>query len=81
MVSFAVGSLSCREDSPPPSGWYVTVVVLKQLGAEPELVHCHVTLTLEAFMRLAVTSVGWEELGLDNKLSIHVMHQVAQNIL
>ena len=34
------------------------MVVLKQLGAGPELVHCHATLTIEAFMRLAVTSVG-----------------------
>ena len=34
------------------------MVVLKQLGAEPEPVHCHVTLTLELFMTSAVTSVG-----------------------
>ena len=50
VASYAAGFLSCREDSPPPSGWYVTVVVLKQLGAGPELVYCHVTLTLEAFI-------------------------------
>ena len=50
MVSVAAGSLSCRKDSPPPSGRWVTNVVLKQSGAGPELVHCHVTLTLEAFM-------------------------------
>ena len=50
MVSVAAGSLSCRKDSPPPSGRYVTVVVLKQLGAGPELVHCHVTLTVEILM-------------------------------
>ena len=36
----------------------LTVVVLKQLGAGPELVHFHATLTLEAFMTSAVTSVG-----------------------
>ena len=34
------------------------MVVLKQLGAGRELVHCHVTLTLEAFMTSAVTPVG-----------------------
>ena len=34
------------------------MVVLKQLGAEPELVHCHATLTLEALVNQAVTSVG-----------------------
>ena len=34
------------------------MVVLKQLGAEPELVHCHTTLTLEALMNQAVTSEG-----------------------
>ena len=34
------------------------MVVVKQLGAEPEPVHCHVTLTLEAFMISAVTLVG-----------------------
>ena len=34
------------------------MVVLKQLGAGPELVHCHATLTLEAFITSAVTSVG-----------------------
>ena len=33
-------------------------MVLKQLGAGPELVHCHATLTHEAFMTSAVTSVG-----------------------
>ena len=33
-------------------------MVLKQLGPGPELVHCHATLTLEAFMTSAVTSVG-----------------------
>ena len=34
------------------------MVVLKQLGAGPELVHCHATLTLEAFMTSTVTLVG-----------------------
>ena len=34
------------------------MVVLKQLGAGPELVHCHATLTLEAFMTSAVTPMG-----------------------
>ena len=34
------------------------MVVLKQLEAEPELVHCHVTLTVEVLMISAVTSVG-----------------------
>ena len=33
-------------------------MVLKQLGAEPELVHCHVTMTLDAFLSQAVTLVG-----------------------
>ena len=33
-------------------------MVLKQLGAGPELFHCHVTLALEAFMNWAVTLVG-----------------------
>ena len=58
MASVAAGSLSCKEDSPPPSGWKITVVVLKQLGAGPELVHCHAILTLEAFLTSAVTPVG-----------------------
>ena len=34
------------------------MVVLKQLGAGPELVHCHATLTLEALLNRAVTLVG-----------------------
>ena len=33
-------------------------MVVKQSGAASELLHCHVTLTLEAFMRRAVTFVG-----------------------
>ena len=32
--------------------------MLKQLGAEPELDHCHATLTLEAFMTSTVTLAG-----------------------
>ena len=58
MTSFAAGSPSCREDSPPPSGWYVTVVVLKQLGPGPEPVHFHATLILEALVNRIVISVG-----------------------
>ena len=34
------------------------MVVLKQLGAGPELVHCHAILTLEAFLTSIVTPVG-----------------------
>ena len=34
------------------------MVVLKQLGAGPELPHCHDTLTLDALMTSAVTLVG-----------------------
>ena len=34
------------------------MVVLKQSGAGPELVHFHVTLTLEALTNQVVTSVG-----------------------
>ena len=34
------------------------MVVLKQLGAGPELVHCHVTLTLEVFMNRAMIKMG-----------------------
>ena len=34
------------------------MVVLKQLGAGPELAHCHATLTLEALTNQAVTSEG-----------------------
>ena len=34
------------------------MVVLKQLGAGPELFHCHVTLTLDIFMNQAVKLVG-----------------------
>ena len=34
------------------------MVVLKQLGAGPELFQCHVTLMLEALVNLAVTVVG-----------------------
>ena len=33
-------------------------MVLKQLGAGPELVHCHATLKLDALMTSAVTLVG-----------------------
>ena len=33
-------------------------MVLKQYGAGSELVHCHVTLTVETFVTRAVTSVG-----------------------
>ena len=58
MTSVAAGSLSCRKDSLPPSGRQVTLVVLKQLGAGPELFQCHATLTLETFMSRAVTLVG-----------------------
>ena len=47
MASVAAGSLSCRKDSSPPSGREITVVLLKHLGAEPELVHCQVTLAFE----------------------------------
>ena len=38
-------------------------MVLKQLGAGPELVHCHATLTLGAFMTSALTSMGVGEAG------------------
>ena len=34
------------------------MVVLKQSGAGPGLVHCHVTLTLEVFMTSTVTLEG-----------------------
>ena len=34
------------------------MVVLKQLGDGPKLVHCHVTLTLDILMNQAVTLVG-----------------------
>ena len=50
VASVAAGLLSCKEDSPPPSGRQVTVVVFKQLGAMPELLHCHSTLILDASM-------------------------------
>ena len=40
-------------------------MVLKQLGPGPELVHCHATLTLEAFLTSAVTSVGVGGAGVD----------------
>ena len=33
-------------------------MVLKQSGAEPKLVHCHVTVTVETFVTRAVTSEG-----------------------
>ena len=33
-------------------------MVLKQLGAGPELVHCHVTLTLEAFVTCTLMLMG-----------------------
>ena len=51
------------------------MVVLKQLGAGPELVHCHFTLTLEAFLGLAVTSVGVGGAGGD------VMLQTTVNLM
>ena len=73
MVSFAAGSLSCSEDSPPPSGREVTVVVLKQLGAGPELVHCHATLMLEKFMTSAVTSVGVGGAGAVLQTTVNLM--------
>ena len=34
------------------------MVVLKQLGAEPELAHRHATLTLKALTNQVVTSIG-----------------------
>ena len=34
------------------------MVVLKQLRVGPELVHCHTTWTLDAFMTWKLTSVG-----------------------
>ena len=58
MASVAAGSLSSREESPSLSGWWVTVVELKQLGAGPKLVHCHAILKLDALMTSAMTSVG-----------------------
>ena len=48
------------------------MVVLKQLGAGPELVHCHATLTLEAFMTSAVTLVGVGGAGGDKALQTTV---------
>ena len=45
------------------------MVVLKQLGAGPELVHCHAILTLEAFMSQAVTLVGVGGAGGDKNYS------------
>ena len=33
-------------------------MALKQLGAEPDLVHCHATQKLDALMTSAVTPVG-----------------------
>ena len=58
MATVAAGSQSCSENSPPPSGWQLTRVELKQLGAWPDLVHCHVTLTVEGLENWAVTLVG-----------------------
>ena len=43
-------------------------MVLKQLGAGPELLHCHTTLTLEAFMTSTVTLVGVGGAGGDKVL-------------
>ena len=45
------------------------MVVLKQLGTAPELVHCHATLTLETFMSQAVTLVGVGGAGGDTNYS------------
>ena len=49
------------------------MVVLKQLGAEPELVHCHATLTLEALMTSAVTLVGVRGAGVGMVLQTTVI--------
>ena len=49
------------------------MVVLKQLGAGPELVHCHFTLTLEAYMSRTVTLVGVGGDGGIKNYSIYLM--------
>ena len=48
------------------------MVVLKQLGAGPDLVHCQATLTLEAFISQAVTLVGVGGAGGDTVLQTTV---------
>ena len=45
------------------------MVVLKQLGAGPELLHCHATLTLDAFTISAVTIVAVGGAEVTNKYS------------
>jgi len=47
-------------------------VVLKQLGAGPDLVHCQATLTLEPFISQAVTLVGVGGAGGDKALQTTV---------
>ena len=54
------------------------MVVLKQLGAEPELVHCHATLTLEAFMTSAVTLVGVGGAGGDTTIKTTIKREYMQ---
>ena len=52
------------------------MVVLKQLGTGPELVHCHDTLALEAVMTSAVTQVGVGGAGVVNSIPTIVNYNI-----
>ena len=52
------------------------MVVSKQSGGGPELVHCHVTRTLEAFMTRAVTPVGVGGAGSGRVFQISYSQQI-----
>ena len=54
-------------------------MVLKQSGAGPELVHCHVTLRLEAFIKWAMTSVGVGGAGIVVNYFISMRDELQKN--
>ena len=55
--------------------WYI-VVVLKQLGLGPDLLQCHVTLTLEILMDWTVTLVGVGGSGVVHAVVITAVQKV-----
>ena len=49
---------------------------MKQLGAGPELFHCHATLTLEALMSRAVTPVGVGGVGVIQSVVKYIVNSM-----
>ena len=56
------------------------MVVLKQSGAGPELVHCHDILTLESSMSLTVTPVGVGGAGMVQHYKYSKLHERLHNM-